>query len=204
VHASRAHDLRADRGRHVPAGARLTRFTTVFLDRDGTLNVKAPEGEYITAPGELALLPGVGPAVRRLNDAGLRVVLVSNQRCIARGVATFAEVEKVNERLIELLAGYGARLDAIYLCPHDEGQCNCRKPLPGLLVQAAAEHRAIDLARSVIVGDAESDIEAGLAAGTASVRLAPSGTTSRARIVVPTLSDAVTWVFDAGSAAALG
>jgi D-glycero-D-manno-heptose 1,7-bisphosphate phosphatase len=176
----------------------VSRFDTVFLDRDGTLNVPAAAGGYVTAPGELVLLPGAGAAVRRLNDSGRRVVLVSNQRGVARGRMTAADLEAVQRRLHEMLAGLGARLDAAYLCPHAAGECDCRKPLPGLLLRAAAELPGVRLDRAVTIGDAESDVAAGRAAGTATVRLGPPGTSTAADALVADLSQAVDWVLGAG------
>lgn len=163
---------------------------TVFLDRDGTLNVKAPQGAYVTDPAELVLLPGAGAAVRRLNDGGVRVVLVTNQRGLARGVLTPAGYAAVAARLRAELAGHGARLDAEYVCPH-EGGCDCRKPRPGLLLRAVAEHPGIRLAGAVLVGDAESDVRAGIAAGTRTVRLAAAGTPTAADLLCPDLAAAV-------------
>jgi D-glycero-D-manno-heptose 1,7-bisphosphate phosphatase len=176
----------------------MSRFSTAFLDRDGTISVKPPEGQYITAPDQIVLLPGAGEAVRRLNDAGVRVVLVSNQRCVALGLVSMRQVAAINDRLRQLLAQHGAGLDAVYVCPHEDGVCDCRKPLPGLLLQAAADHPETELAHSVLVGDAESDVLAGLAVGCIAVRLAPAGTLSGAQLVVASLSDAVARILDAG------
>lgn len=166
----------------------------VFLDRDGTLNEKPPEGDYVRAPQELVLLAGAAVAVRQLNDAGWRTVLVSNQRGVARGMLTLDDVAAVNARLGELLAAQGARLDAVYVCPHEKGACDCRKPRPGLLLRAARDDPQLDLAASVTVGDAESDVLAGVAAGTRTVRIAAPGTTSAAGRVAADLAGAVAWI----------
>lgn len=176
----------------------MSRFTTAFLDRDGTLNVKAPEGAYVTRPADLRLLPGAAEAVRRLNEAGVFVVLVTNQRGIARGLFTEADYAAVTERLVEALGESGAVLDAIYVCPHENGACECRKPQPGMLLQAAREHPAIDLARAVMVGDSEADVAAGAAAGTATVRIAESPEPSAADLVVADLPAAVSWILASG------
>lgn len=164
--------------------------STVFLDRDGTLNVKAPEGSYIASPADLVLLPGAADAVRRLNQAGAFVVLVTNQRGIARGVVSPDAHTRIMDRLTEELASAGARIDAAYVCPH-EASCGCRKPAPGLLLRAARAHPRIDLSDAVIVGDAESDIATGLAAGTRTIRLTARPVVSRADHVVPDLGTAV-------------
>jgi D-glycero-D-manno-heptose 1,7-bisphosphate phosphatase len=139
---------------------------TVFLDRDGTINVKAPEGEYVTAPESLRLLPGAAAAIRRLNDADVRTVLVTNQRGVALGRMSAADLDAVHAELARALdAEAGARLDLVLHCPHDEGACDCRKPLPGLVHQAVERVPAIDLARSAFVGDSWRDAGAAQAAG---------------------------------------
>jgi len=176
----------------------VSAVTAVFLDRDGTLNVKAPAGGYITSPVEMRLLPGAAAAVRALNVAGVPVVLVTNQRGIALGVLNSAGYEQVTERLVEQLAEHGATLDAVYVCPHERGVCGCRKPAPGMLLQAAREHPAIDLARAVMVGDSEADVEAGSAAGTATVRIAESTVTTCADFTAPDLAGAVAWILREG------
>jgi D-glycero-D-manno-heptose 1,7-bisphosphate phosphatase len=167
------------------------------VDRDGTLNRKAPEGCYVTRPAELELLPGAAAAVARLNRAGVRTVLVTNQRWLARPGAVLEDYPATHARLVRLLAAEGARLDAAYHCPHERGACDCRKPAPGMLRRAAAE-LGIDLARSVIIGDAGSDVAAGRAAGTGTILIggpALNGGSARpgpgADVVVPDLSAAV-------------
>jgi D-glycero-D-manno-heptose 1,7-bisphosphate phosphatase len=142
--------------------SRQTALQTVFLDRDGVLNEKMPEGQYVTRWEEFRVLPGVPQALRRLNEAGLRVVVVSNQRGIARGLYTAADVAAIHEKLQQLLDGAaGARIDAFFICPHDKGECHCRKPLPGLFEQAVAQFPGITAATSVMIGDSLSDIEFG-------------------------------------------
>lgn len=133
----------------------------VFLDRDGTLNVKPPAGEYIERPAALQLLPGAGEAVRNLNRAGVWAALVTNQRGVSLGRMSLADLDAVHERLVRLLALEGAHLDAIYVCPHGIDECDCRKPAPGMLLRARREHPALDFARAAIVGDSLSDMEAG-------------------------------------------
>src|SRR5580704_15337432 len=92
--------------------------TTVFLDRDGTINVKAPDGEYVTSPADMRLLPGAAAAIARLNAAGMRVILVTNQRWLSGPASDLAGYARVHARLEELLAAEGAHLDAAYYCPH--------------------------------------------------------------------------------------
>lgn len=134
---------------------------TVFLDRDGVINEKMPEGQYVRSIAEFHLLAGVPEAIARLNRAGLHVIVVSNQRGVALGLYTRADVDAIHAGFQETLTAKGARVDAFYFCPHDKAQCNCRKPLPGLFEQAQAEFPEIDAATSVIVGDSLSDVEFG-------------------------------------------
>jgi D-glycero-D-manno-heptose 1,7-bisphosphate phosphatase len=136
-----------------------------FLDRDGTINVKAPEGEYVTAPEQFAFLPGAERAIRLLAAAGWRVIVVSNQRGIALGRMTAADVEAVNARMAHL------PIDGIFVCPHDRGECDCRKPGTGLFRQALERFPGIEVERSVMIGDADSDMEAGRAIGARTFRV---------------------------------
>src|SRR3954454_17740179 len=101
---------------------------TVFLDRDGTINVKSPEGDYVKSPAEFEFLPGAVDAVRALHDAGWIVVVVTNQRGIARGVMTEDEPAAIREDMLAALAD--AVLSAVSFCTHDDVECDCRKPKP--------------------------------------------------------------------------
>jgi D-glycero-D-manno-heptose 1,7-bisphosphate phosphatase len=134
---------------------------TVFLDRDGVLNEKAPEGEYVWRWQDFHPLDGVVEAIARLNRAGLRTIVVTNQRGVALGLYTVADVEALHASFQQLLAERGARVDRFYLCPHDRGDCNCRKPLPGLFEQATADFKDISAAKSVMIGDSLVDMEFG-------------------------------------------
>jgi D-glycero-D-manno-heptose 1,7-bisphosphate phosphatase len=147
--------------KNAPINAFPQDLHTVFLDRDGVLNEKMPEGRYVTSWDEFHLLPGVPEAIARLNRAGVRVVVVSNQRGIALGLYTIADVEAIHASLQNLLKTRDAHVDAFYFCPHDKQQCNCRKPLPGMFEQAAAQFPGIAAATSVMIGDSFSDIEFG-------------------------------------------
>lgn len=134
----------------------------VFLDRDGTIN---EEMGYLNHLSRLVLLPRTGQAIKRLNEAGLKVVVITNQSGAARGYFPPSLVGEVHEHLKNLLTLEDARLDAIYTCLHGpEAGCACRKPRPGLLHQAARE-LDIDLARSYLVGDRYKDLETGARAG---------------------------------------
>jgi D-glycero-D-manno-heptose 1,7-bisphosphate phosphatase len=143
----------------------------VFLDRDGVINQKPKEGEYITSWDDFHILPGVADGIALLNRAGYMVVVVTNQRCVAQGLLSVAELEKIHEQMSQALSRAGAKLDGIYYCPHDCGlSCNCRKPAPGMLLEAAQIH-GIDLGSSWMVGDSAIDMQAGKSAGCKTARV---------------------------------
>lgn len=133
----------------------------VFLDRDGVINRKPPEGAYITSWDRWEWLPGAPEAVAALNRAGLTVLLATNQRAIALGLLSEEGLAEIHSRMREHLERCGARLDGIYHCPHDRGQCRCRKPGPGLFERAFRDFPAANPSNSVMIGDSLSDIEAG-------------------------------------------
>lgn len=141
----------------------------IFLDRDGTL---IEDANYLSRIEQVKLLPGAAEAVKLWNDAGWPVILITNQSGVARGYFPEERVHEVHRHLKLLLAEHGARLDAVYYCPHHpEGivkeyrkPCECRKPRPGMILQAALEHD-IDLSRSVMIGDKVDDMHAAEAAG---------------------------------------
>jgi D-glycero-D-manno-heptose 1,7-bisphosphate phosphatase len=109
----------------------LTR--AVFLDRDGVINRKAPEGRYVTRWEDFHVLPGVVEGIKLLNRTGFCVIVVTNQRCVAKGLMTLSDLENIHQRMCDLLARAGATVDAIYYCPHAlEPSCSCRKPAPGM------------------------------------------------------------------------
>ncbi|HEY4354620.1 MAG TPA: HAD family hydrolase [Acidobacteriaceae bacterium] len=133
----------------------------VFLDRDGVINKKLNEGEYVSTWERFELLPGVENAIATLNRAGRAVIVVTNQRGVALGLYTSADVEDIHKRLQAHLALHGAHVDALYYCPHDNGECDCRKPATGLFEKAFQDFPSASPANSVVVGDSLSDIEAG-------------------------------------------
>lgn len=139
----------------------------VFLDRDGVLC--ANRENYVTSLDEFVPLAGAAEAVAALSRSGLLVVVVTNQSALGRGLLTPSTLEEIHGRLRALVEAEGGRIDEILHCPHTpEDACECRKPKPGLLLEAAARH-GIDLASSVLVGDAETDVQAAAAAGCSSV-----------------------------------
>ena len=143
----------------------LARRPTVILDRDGVLNVRPPRAEYVRRAEEFRWLPRAREALRRFNEAGWRVIVVSNQAGIARGAMTEEDLEAVNDRMRAEATAAGGRIEAVYHCPHgwDEG-CSCRKPRPGMLFQAQRDYH-LDLTRTTFIGDDERDEQAALAAG---------------------------------------
>jgi D-glycero-D-manno-heptose 1,7-bisphosphate phosphatase len=142
---------------------------TVFLDRDGVLNRKLPEDRYVSSVAHFHPLPGVVAAIARLNRAGIRVLVVSNQRGVALGLYTTVDVRTIHSAFQSQLRTQGAHVDAFYFCPHDKKQCNCRKPLPGLYQQATRDFPEIEPESSVMVGDSWSDIEFGRRLGMATI-----------------------------------
>lgn len=144
----------------------------VFLDRDGTIN---QEREYLHRMEDFQFIPGVPQAIRLLNRAGFLVVVVTNQSGVGRGYYAEEDVEALHRFISRELAGSGGRIDAWLYCPHHPAgrggyavSCSCRKPLPGMLLDAA-ERLGIDLASSYMVGDKLIDVEAGRAAGCSSI-----------------------------------
>lgn len=138
-------------------------ISTVFLDRDGVIN--RLRSDYVLSWETFEFLPGAIDAIRLLNAAGMRVVVVTNQRAVARGLLSADDLTLIHARMVAELAAAGATLDAIYVCPHDRGVCECRKPGVGLFRQAQREFPAIDFSRSVVIGDSLSDMQAGSALG---------------------------------------
>lgn len=136
----------------------------VFLDRDGTLN---EEVGYIRDVSDLNLIAGAAAAIKRLNEAGVAAVLVTNQSGVARGYYPEEHIGRLHERLVSLLGAQGASLDALYYCPHlPEGTvepfncvCSCRKPEKGMVEVALREHPELDSRRAYVVGDKATDVE---------------------------------------------
>ena len=175
----------------------------VFLDRDGVINQKPKEGEYITSWGDFHILPGVAEAIALLNGAGYMVVVVTNQRSVAKGLLSVADLEKIHEQMSQALSQAGAKLDGIYYCPHDyEHSCNCRKPAPGMLLEAAQVH-GVDLRSSWMVGDSEIDMQAGVNAGCKTARVFTErenrtaiGVPGRVEIVATSLLDSARQILE--------
>ena len=143
----------------------LARNPTIFLDRDGVLNEKPPRAEYVKTWDEFKWMPGSLEALRVLKASGYKVIVISNQAGIARGVMSEASLTDIHDRMTFDIREAGGEIEAMYYCPHgwDEG-CKCRKPSPGMLYQAQRDHH-LDLSRTCFIGDDERDAEAAEAAG---------------------------------------
>lgn len=151
----------------------------VFLDRDGVINQKAPEGEYIAQWEEIRFLPDVFSSIAALERAGFKIIIATNQRGIALGKVRPADLEEIHRRMQEEFVRQGVSIAGIYVCPHGlADHCSCRKPNPGLLVRAASEH-GLDLSSSWMVGDSERDVEVGKRAGCRTARILPPGSEER-------------------------
>ncbi len=130
-----------------------------FVDRDGVIN-RRRAGGYVTCVEEFELLPGAVDALRVLSTLG-RVIVVTNQRGIALGKFDSAELDRINGYMVDLILNGGGRIDDVMVCPHDVAdQCDCRKPLPGLLLRGISRYPEICLEGSAMIGDSESDMEA--------------------------------------------
>lgn len=139
---------------------------TMFLDRDGTINVRPPKACYVETEEEFVWLDGAMQAIQILKEHGFRIILVSNQPGIARGRLTVEMLNRINAKMQrELKQEIGYEIDAIYFCPHNWNEgCDCRKPKPGMLYQAQRDFD-LNLTKCILIGDDERDIEAGMAAG---------------------------------------
>ena len=145
----------------------------IFLDRDGVLVEN--RASYIKTWDEIRILPGVLPALSRLSSKPLKIIIVTNQSAVGRGIITQSTAERIIQQLLSEIQQAGGRIDGIYMCPHKPDDfCNCRKPQPGLILQAAREHE-IDLSESILIGDALSDLEAGRNAGISHLVLVLTG-----------------------------
>lgn len=170
----------------------------VLLDRDGTLNV---EKHYLSDPEQLALYPGTGAALKRLRELGYGLVVLTNQSGVGRGYFGLDAVERVHDRLREMLAAEGASVDGFFICPHNpDAACDCRKPLPGLARQAM-ERFGFDPASSIMIGDKAADIGLGQAIGATTI-LVRTGWGADAEkagdctpdVIVDDLAGAVRWI----------
>jgi D-glycero-D-manno-heptose 1,7-bisphosphate phosphatase len=166
----------------------------VFLDRDGVVIENRPD--YVRSWQDVSLLPDAAEALHRIDDAGYKIVLVTNQASVGRGLLSLEEAVGINRQLVETLQRSGIEIDGVFLCPHrPEDACDCRKPAPGLILQAAAA-LGLDLAASLLVGDAVSDLQAGLAAGVGRVALVRTGRGHEQELLLAAAGLAEAPVFD--------
>ena len=146
----------------------MERIPVIFLDRDGVINKPAKPHEYITTWPDFVILPGVYEALRLLHRAGYKIFVVTNQRCISRGIASREEIDALHRMMTEDFSRNGCYVDGIFICPHGyNDECDCRKPKPGLLMQVQShledsEGVTVDKKSSWMIGDSKTDEEAGM------------------------------------------
>jgi D-glycero-D-manno-heptose 1,7-bisphosphate phosphatase len=165
---------------------------TLFLDRDGVLNRRIVD-DYVRKWEHWEWLPGVLETLASLKDVFGKIVILTNQRGISRGLYSEKDLKTIHKQMLADIEQAGGRVDAIFHCPHDRDEgCDCRKPKPGMLFQAAAAHPEIDLSKSVMVGDSLSDMEAAAAAKVLGVYIG-SVRTEMPSNVLTTLPDLATF-----------
>ena len=170
----------------------------VFLDRDGVINV---EKEYLHKPEDFEFIPGVVETCRRFIESGFKLVIITNQAGIARGFYTDEDFHNVNQHMLAHFKKNQIQISHVYYCPHHpkfSGECDCRKPAPGMLIQAAEEHD-IELKQSIIIGDKESDVNAGINAGLCKQFLISTGhkidrENTRATAVIDSLEEVFNYI----------
>lgn len=182
------------------------KLETVFLDRDGVINRDSKN--YIKSWEEFEFLPGSLKAMARLTAANLRIIIITNQSAVNRGLIAGRELERIHDGMRQAVQTHGGRIDDIFFCPHrPDEKCACRKPEPGMIL-AAAEKYELDLSRCVMVGDSARDIECAIRAGCGRTVLVTCGVNSEqerrklaalgliANHVAAGLPDAVAWLLD--------
>jgi D-glycero-D-manno-heptose 1,7-bisphosphate phosphatase len=173
----------------------------VFLDRDGVINRKRADGGYVTRWEDVEFIPGAAKAIELLNRYGYQVIVVTNQRCVAIGLITNVELEAIHRRMCRELAAVGAVIDRVYYCPHGVlPPCNCRKPRPGMLLEAALSGN-FNLTSSWMIGDSDTDIEAGRSAGCKTALVLGDARESKvsADIFAASLLDATRQIIESGT-----
>lgn len=178
------------------AGRAANHLSAVFLDRDGVINRKAPEGEYVTSWEEFEFLPQALAGLSALAASDARVLVVTNQRGVARGKMTGADLEDIHKRMRDAIVGAGGRLDHVYHCPHEEG-CPCRKPATGMFEAAAADF-GLRLSETAVIGDQASDIVAAHRIGALGVLVGEAEPELAVDYRAGDLADAVHWLYERG------
>lgn len=135
----------------------------LFIDRDGVINVN--RDDYVKSWDEFEFLPGAKEAIKKINDSDWLLIIITNQSPIGRGIFSPETLDKIHKLMLKELSDFGGHIDAIYYCPHHpDDNCDCRKPKPGLILKAGKDFN-IDLSASWMIGDSDSDLTAGRAAG---------------------------------------
>ena len=169
----------------------------VFLDRDGTVNVGVPKYERVSSLDKVELLPNTLEALRRLAQLDYKVFFVTNQAGFSEGLITWDDFNAINDRVIELIAPSGVTITKTSVCAHGENEnCECRKPKPKLLIDAAKEY-GIDLSQSWMIGDRPTDVMTGINAGTKAILVktgVPDVESEEATVTVPSLLEAVEYI----------
>jgi len=146
-------------------------FDTLFLDRDGVINKKL-EGRYVSKWEEFVFMPNVLDAVNRLSKVFNRILIITNQQGIGKGIMTENELLKLHQKMIEEIELKGGKIDKVYFCPHlEKDNCNCRKPKIGMIEMAMHDFLSIDVQNSYLIGDSLSDIQAGQQAGLRTIKV---------------------------------
>ncbi|MFD1039266.1 D-glycero-alpha-D-manno-heptose-1,7-bisphosphate 7-phosphatase [Virgibacillus byunsanensis] len=170
----------------------------MFLDRDGVINeVLSDRVKFVNRPEDFYLLDGVGEAIKRFNEAGFKVFVVTNQGGVGLGFMEESALQDVHNKMEDDLAHYGASIDAVAYCPHKpHAKCACRKPMPQMILDLADNHD-IDLSESYMVGDRVPDIEAGKKAGTKTVLISDrEKDKADADMYFPDLISVAVWLSD--------
>jgi len=145
----------------------------IFLDRDGVI-IENQEN-YVRSWDDVVIFPEALKALARVSQSPYKIVVITNQSAVGRGLISLETAQEINERLVKIITQAGGRVDGVFMCPHTpQDLCNCRKPKPGLLLQAARA-LSLDLSRSILIGDAISDVQAGQAAGVYTTVLVRTG-----------------------------
>jgi D-glycero-D-manno-heptose 1,7-bisphosphate phosphatase len=176
-------------------------YPAIFLDRDGVIIENRKN--YVRSWDDVEFIPHAISALTSLTTSLYRVIIVTNQSAVGRGILALKAAQYINHQLVATLATAGCRIDGVFMCPHaPQDQCACRKPSPGLILQAAQAHH-LDLAQSIMIGDAWSDVQAGVAAGVRTNALVLTGRGAEQLLlprpamtgtvkIFPSLSDALT------------
>lgn len=178
----------------------ITKQKCVFFDRDGIVNESPGHGCYVTRWDDFHLIPAFPVCMQAVQKMGYQAAIVTNQRAVARGLMTLEDLENIHQRLKQLLVRqYGLTLLDIACCPHNENECSCRKPKPGMILALAKKHN-LDLAVSWMVGDSETDVAAGRRAGCRTILVTNEAGGSKADTRVPsmtTLAKVITGILSA-------